>query len=155
MVPALASAFVLRDGETRRLPAWPFALGMFVAGAFALLPWMAFRAVGGARAHPRAPGAVRRGLAKPWLRIATLLGVLGCVAWALSGSAVAYAAAFRTVSLVHVMTLDLVVCTGLLAVLVEEARRSPGVIEPGAARRSRFVPLLGAALWNALVARPP
>lgn len=56
VVPVLASTFVLRDGADRKLPAWPFALGMFVAGAFALLPWLALRDVA-RRAAPARPRA--------------------------------------------------------------------------------------------------
>ena len=55
------------------------------------------------------------------------------------------------------LSIDLVVCTALLFVLVEEARRHDDVAraEPAAARALRFLPLLGTALWNALTPRTP
>jgi hypothetical protein len=155
VVPVLASAFVLRDGATRRLPAWPFALGMFVVGAFALLPWLALRNLGGPRG-PRAPGPVRRLLARRVVGAGIVAALVALGGWCLArGHATDYLAAFRSTSLVHVMTIDLVVCTGLLFVLVEEARRRLPRAEPAVARAVRIVPLLGPALWNVLVARAP
>jgi hypothetical protein len=151
VVPVLASTFVLGDGATRRLPAWPFALGMFVVGAFALLPWLAFRAALGPRA-PRPPGAVRRLLARRAFRAGIVVALAALSAWALvAGHGAAYLQAFRSTSMVNVMTIDLVVCTALLFVLVEEARRELRQPEPGVARAVRVVPLFGPALWTALV----
>ena len=158
VVPILASTFVLRDGARRVVPAWPFALGMFVVGAFALLPWLALRNIGGPRALPRPPGPVRRLVARRFFGVGIVLALVGLLGWGLArGSAGAYAHAFRTVSMVHVMSIDLVVCTALLFVLVEEARRHDDVAraEPAAARALRFLPLLGTALWNALTPRAP
>ncbi len=157
VVPVLASVFVLRDGATRKLPAWPFALSMFVVGAFALLPWLAFRGAGGPRAEPRAPGRVRRFLARRLVGAGIFVALTALIAWAIAlGRASAYAEAFATVSLVHVMTIDLVVCAGLVMFLLEEARSTiPEAEEPAYARGSRVVPLLGSAMWTALVERSP
>ncbi|HSO34071.1 MAG TPA: hypothetical protein VLT33_16165 [Labilithrix sp.] len=160
VVPVLASTFVLRDGARRKLPAWPFALAMFVVGAFALLPWLALRHLGGPRAEARPPGAVRRLLARRGVGVGIVVALVGLAGWGLvAGSAAAYGRAFRTVSMVHVMTVDLVVCAALLLVLAEEARAgergAAAHQESALARRLRFVPLLGTALWNALTPRAP
>lgn len=149
VVPVLASTFVLADGARRRLAAWPFALGMFAVGAFALLPWLAFRGLGGPRASPREPGAVARFLGKRFCRAGIVLALLGLSGWGLArGSAAAYAAAFRSASMVNVMTLDLLLCTLLLYVLVEEARQREPTVETRLARGLRFIPLFGGAFWN-------
>lgn len=149
VVPVLASGFVLADGARRRLVAWPFALGMFVVGAFALLPWLALRGLGGPRAEPRAPGAVRRLLGRRAFRAGIVLALAGLTGWGLArGSAAAYASAFRSTSMVNVMTVDLVLCTLLLYVLVAEARRRDAVVETPITRAVRAVPLFGAAIWN-------
>jgi hypothetical protein len=149
VVPVLASGFVLADGARRRLWAWPFALGMFAVGAFALLPWLALRGVGGPRVTPRAPGRVRRFLGTPACRVGIVLALAGLSTWGLArGSGAAYASAFRSASMVNVMSVDLVVCTVLLFVLVEEARRREPARETRLARVVRFVPLFGSALWN-------
>ncbi len=151
VVPLLACAFVLRDGAQRRLPAAPFALAMFVVGGFALLTWLALRGLGGPRAEPRPPGIVLRFLARRSVAWALCAALAALSVWGLvAGSAAAYARAFHTASMVHVMSIDLVVCTGLLAVLVEEARARMLDPESPMARVVRFVPLFGAAVWNAL-----
>ncbi|CAN5924821.1 hypothetical protein BH11MYX4_BH11MYX4_44970 [soil metagenome] len=160
VVPVLTSTFVLRDGARRKLPAWPFALSMFVVGAFALLPWLALRHIGGPRVEARPPGAVRRLLARRGVGVGIVVALVGLAGWGLvAGSAAAYGRAFRTVSMVHVMTVDLVVCAALLFVLAEEARAGESAAaahqESALARRLRFVPLLGTALWNALTPRGP
>lgn len=157
VVPALASALVLPAGASRRLPAWPFAVAMFAVGAFSLLLWLAFRDALGPREPSRPPGRVRRLLAKRGLRMGLFVALVLLTAWGLAaGHAHAYAAAFRTTSLVHVMTIDLAVCAGLLFVLVEEARRFlPPASEPPLARAVRFVPLFGSGAWAALVRAEP
>jgi hypothetical protein len=155
VVPLLAVALLARGASRQRIPLWPFAVAMFALGAFALLPYLALR-----DDVPRPPppaGRLRRALAsRPlgWLIVAGL-GLLA--AWALtSGSATAYAHAFRTTAMVHVMSIDACVCTLLVHALVEESRRAGDVqVESPAARAVRFVPLFGAALWNALVRRSP
>lgn len=157
VVPVLASTFVLRAGAGRRLPAWPFAVGMFALGAFALLPWLALRDTLGPRPAARPPGAVRRLLARPIVAWGVLVALVGLASWGIArGHAAAYARAFGSTSMVHVMTIDLVVCAALVAWLVEEARRDllPGA-EPRIARLVRFVPLFGSAAWAALVKRAP
>ena len=152
VVPVLASGFVLADGAGRRLWAWPFALGMFVVGGFALLPWLALRGVGGARVPPREPGRVRRFLGTRACRVGIVLALGALTTWGLArGSGAAYASAFRSASMVNVMTVDLTLCTLLLFVLVEEARRREPSRETPLARVAsgvRFVPLFGSALWN-------
>jgi hypothetical protein len=108
VVPALASTLLLRDGARRRIPAWPFALGMFAVGAFALLPWLALRGSFGARPEQRDVGALRRLVARPAVGWALLLALTALLAWGLlAGSATAYARAFATTSMVNVMTVDL------------------------------------------------
>ena len=155
VVPVLASSFVLRDAAARRLAGWPFALGMFVVGAFALLPWLALRGAFGQRPAAREPGTVRRLLARRAVGASAFVGLTALAGWALArGHADAYASAFGSASIVHVMTIDLVVCAGLLMFLVEEARRTV-VHEPPAAAGARLVPLLGSALWTSLVKRSP
>ncbi len=157
VVPVLAATFVLRDGACRKLPAWPFALGMFALGAFALLPWLALRGLGGPRGAALEAGRVRRFLASRKCAAGIVVALGFFAAWGASrGDAAAYRRAFATTSMVNVMSIDLVVCAALVMVLVEEARRdlAPGA-ESALARAVRGVPLLGSALWATLVKRAP
>ena len=157
VVPVLASSFVLRDGATRRVPAWPFAMAMFAVGAFALLPWLAFRGLGAPLERARPPSLVRRVLASRIAAAGIVVALVGLSCWAVfAGSFAAYLSAFRRTSMVNVMSVDFVVCTALLFVLMEEGRAEVGPEEePAFARLVRFVPVLGPALWNLLVRRAP
>ena len=153
VVPLLAVALLARRASRQRVPLWPFGAAMFALGAFALLPWVALR--DDARSAPPPAGLLRRALASrpvAWLIVVALV-VLG--AWAIhAGSSAAYARAFRTTAMVHLMSIDAAVCTLLVHTFVEESRRAGDVqVEPAAARVVRFLPLLGAAVWNALVRR--
>ena len=46
--PVLMAAVLLSDGPAQRLPAWPFVLLSFVAGAFILVPYLLVRRFGAA-----------------------------------------------------------------------------------------------------------
>jgi hypothetical protein len=157
VVPVLAASFVLRDGSTRRVPAWPFAMAMFAVGAFALLPWLAFRRLGTPLEPPRSPNVVRRILASRIAAAGIVVALIALTCWAVfSGSSAAYLSAFRRTSMVNVMSVDFVICGALLYVLMEEARAEVGPEEePAFARVVRFVPVLGPALWSLLVRRAP
>ena len=41
--PILYTALLLRDGQKQKFPAWPFAVGSFFVGAFAVLPYLILR----------------------------------------------------------------------------------------------------------------
>jgi hypothetical protein len=157
VVPVLASSFVLRDGASRRVPAWPFALAMFAVGAFALLPWLAFRGTFAPLERPRPPNVVRRMLASRIAAAGIVVALVGLSCWGIfAGSFAAYSSAFRRTSMVNVMSVDFVVCAALLYVLMEEGRAEVGPEEePAFARLVRFVPVLGPALWNLSVRREP
>lgn len=157
VVPLLAVALLARRASRQRVPLWPFGAAMFALGAFALLPWLALLDDDDARPAPPPAGPLRRALAsRPvgWLIVVALV-LLG--AWAIhAGSGAAYAHAFRNTAMVHLMSIDAAVCTLLVHTFVEASRRGGDVqVEPAAARVIRFVPLLGAAMWNALVRRSP
>ena len=146
---------LLRDGRMQPVPGWPFGLAMFGLGSFVLVPYLLLRQE---RPPPPAPpGRITRVLSsRPvgWILVATLLAIGG---WGIAcGSAAAFARAFRTSMLVHVMTLDLGLATLLLWPLVEASRRlDPPAREPAIARAVRALPLVGPALWSALVTRDP
>jgi hypothetical protein len=130
---------------------------MFALGAFSLLPWLALRGALGPRSAACEPGRVRRMLASRGCGAGIVVLLVLLAVWGASrGHASAYGRAFAGTSIVHVMSVDLVVCAALVMVLVEEARRilAPGM-EPPLARAVRLVPLLGSALWATLVKRAP
>lgn len=108
----------LRDRlASRPLPAWPFALGMFALGGYALLPWFILQPA--------------RNQAKPWawlerlrIPIAALcaLGTVGLVAWAaLTGDPAAWAQIAASDGFVFPMAWDFL-ALWLSSVLLAKAR---------------------------------
>ncbi|MBX0357675.1 hypothetical protein K2225_08240 [Halobacillus sp. Nhm2S1] len=105
-------------GEDRsRLPLWPFLLGMFVLGAFALMPYFFLSKT----------REMKRGRIPDWFVkvfhtrffIFVLMAVTAALLWhgLVSGDGQAYWRAFQTSNFVHVMTMDFVVLT-LLSIFV-------------------------------------
>ncbi|MBN9655022.1 hypothetical protein J0K78_12150 [Halobacillus sp. GSS1] len=101
-------------GEDRsRLPLWPFLLGMFMLGAFALMPYFF---LSNAR-------NVKKGRIPDWLVkvfhtrffIFVLIFVTAALLWygTVYGDFISYRQAFQTSNFVHVMTIDFIVLTGL------------------------------------------
>jgi hypothetical protein len=153
IVPVLMASFLVPDGRGRRPPAWPFALLSFALGAFAILPYLVLRSPGGTPDTTRLGPLVRllRSRVLAWLIVAGLTSLL---AWGVvAGSAAAYAHAFRTARLVHMMTIDLGLCAALLPLLVAHVRRTERVTGSAMLAGLLCVPVLGPALWNALVTR--
>ncbi|GEL07031.1 hypothetical protein [Salisediminibacterium halotolerans] len=105
--PALFLAILL-TADRYRLPAWPFAIGAFGLGAFALLPWFIFRGKV-VREIPRGPRLIRQIVRHP-LYSGTLLFVsFALILVLIAGSWPAYREAFFSSQLVSVMTVDLFV----------------------------------------------
>jgi hypothetical protein len=50
--PMIYSGLIFSDGREQKIPAWPFAVGSFGVGAFALLPYLALR-----EANPKFTGS--------------------------------------------------------------------------------------------------
>ncbi|NCJ06178.1 DUF2834 domain-containing protein [Synechococcales cyanobacterium C] len=103
--PLIYGAVLFVDGTgQQRLPAWPFAIGSFAVGAFALLPYLALRDT-----HPTCTGAQSLFL-KIWdsraLGIALLLGSSALIIYGLGGDGSDLIQQWQTSRFIHVMSLD-------------------------------------------------
>ncbi len=111
----LAYACLLLRSDDRRVPAWPFVIGSFALGAFALLPYFILTASGRLAEHRRSVRTVpsiRRsteGAATHWILLLVTVAVIA-YGW-IGGNRAVYAEAFQTSSFVHTMTIDFVVLT--------------------------------------------
>lgn len=122
------------------VPGWPFVLGAFALGAFALLPWWIL-----GRA---APGPAPRALASPWLPAALGAIAVALVGWAsIAGDPAAWWAVFRGESFVWAMGFDFCALWALSVATVAAIERP----RPSAAWCA--IPLVGAAIWAVLDAR--
>ena len=146
--PMMFAAVLLADAAGRRLPAWPFVIGSFFSGAFAVLPYLALR-----DDHGDFPGE-RRAFVRFFDARATgvllALSTLALVAYGLTGSPAVYAEWFEADALVHIMTIDFcLLCLIFPTVLGDDMARR------GLQSRTLFwavslVPLLGPASYLAL-----
>lgn len=154
VVPLLYLSLLLPDGRRQRVWSWPFGLLMMAGGAFVLVPWLLLRTEEDSAARPFALGM--RLVRSAVFRWGIVVGLLGLFGYAVArGSIDGFAKLFWHARLVHVMTLDLLLCAALLPYLIVKLRRPEDLIgEPAWARALLLVPLIGPALWNALYYRP-
>ncbi|MCA1010984.1 hypothetical protein [Halobacillus halophilus] len=104
---------LLLTHDHSRLPAWPFAAGSFVLGAFAILPFF-FLSTAEKKRRNRIPSILRKVLNSLYLHVLLLIGTTWLIMYGLlQGDFTFYAQAFNHSQFVHVMTIDLFILTGL------------------------------------------
>lgn len=150
--PMIYACVLLLDGRGQSIPAWPFVVGSFGAGAFVLLPYLGLR-----RPNPGFQGEKGKLLAlldSRWTGRAIALGALLLVLYGvLMGDWSDFGQQWQTSRFIHVMSLDFCLLWLLFpAVLGDDMGRR------GWHRRAWFwivtlAPFLGAALY--LAVRPP
>jgi hypothetical protein len=129
----MAYACLLLRSDRLRVPAWPFVLGSFGLGAFALLPyfiWSAFstKHYSGAIDRPvRTSSRILRLLSNRLLLGALLCGTVALMGYGLlAGDRSIYVESFQQSQFVHVMTIDFVVLTALsiYAISLDASKRA-------------------------------
>jgi hypothetical protein len=146
--PMLFACVVLL--ERQKVPAWPFVLGSFALGAFALLPYLVLRDP--MRPLGTATGRLARLLESRGLAAALLLAAMGLWAWAVAlGDFGGFLAQARGSQFLFVMSTDFLACSLLAPTVLRDdlARRNgaPGLWALG------LLPLIGPACY--LLLRPP
>ena len=116
--PMVLAALMADDPKGK----WPFVLGSFALGAFALLPWLVIRSW-----EPRPANA---SLVARVLKSVVLRGMLAVAAVALlglfflGGDLAAFVALWPTNQFAFVMSFDFVACTGAAVLLLLAGQRS-------------------------------
>lgn len=181
--PLVYAMLLLPDGQAQRdqgksLRAWPFVVGSFGLGAFALLPYLALRSPP-ARHGLTAPASDQPGtgasegrvivpeemetsgktlgivplLRRRGLPLLALLGTAALLAYGLSqGDWADFANQWRSSRFIHVMSLDFVLLTLLFPTLAQDDARCQGIAHPQRVWATVLLPLLGAGLY--LLGRP-
>ncbi|WP_079477869.1 hypothetical protein [Halobacillus salinus] len=112
-----AFAVVLLSEDDSRVPAWPFVIGSFMLGAFALIPYF-FISSGNSVRKVRTPRVFLKFLQSIGLKSLLFAGTIALMIYGMiQGSAALYTQAFQVSQFVHIMTVDLVVLT-LLSIYV-------------------------------------
>ncbi|WP_411346283.1 hypothetical protein ACE3MZ_09985 [Paenibacillus sp. WLX1005] len=145
----LSYACLLLRTDDRVVPAWPFVIGSFALGAFALLPYFIVTASGkwGERTHRiRTADSIRRsteGAATHWILLILTVFVMGY--GLLGGHGAAYHQAFDTSAFVHTMTIDFVILTivSVYAIHVDERMQR----QPAGLAWIGLIPIVGLLLY--------
>ncbi|MEN9204932.1 MAG: hypothetical protein Q6J68_07140 [Thermostichales cyanobacterium SZTDM-1c_bins_54] len=152
VLPLIYWCFLLPDGKTQNIRAWPFALAMMGVGVFALLPYMALR-----QPQQRFSGSLagwERWGQSPWLGRLLTLGTMGLLVWGVRhGDWRDFWDLWLHNRFIHVMTLDFGLLCCLLPYWVGEDLVWRGLAVEDRIWGFRWIPLLGALAY--LSGRPP
>ncbi|MGP4068541.1 hypothetical protein [Halobacillus sp. B29] len=118
---------LLLTHDNSRIPAWPFAAGSFILGAFALLPFF-FLSTAEKNRSDRIPSTLKRVLNAVYFHVLLMVSTTMLIIFGLlQGDFTFYAQAFKTSQFVHVMTIDLFVLTGLSIYTLHWDQQKTGV----------------------------
>jgi hypothetical protein len=149
--PMIYSCLLLMDGRMQKIPAWPFVVGSFGVGAFALLPYLALRHSNSSFSGPKT--ALLKLLDSRWTGVVLTLGAIALVSYgAIAGDWSDFVVQWQTSRFIHVMSLDFcLLCLLFPTVLGDDmARRG---LQDSRIFWAASIPLLGPAIYLAL--RPP
>lgn len=152
VLPMIYACFLLIDGRGQSLRAWPFVLGSFAIGAFAILPYLALR-----DANPEFVGQKNRGLSlldSRWTGLLLTIATLGIgIAGLYGGDGANFMAQWSTSRFINVMSLDFMTLSLLFPTLVVDDLTHRAVQHPKRWEIVAFIPLFGALIY--LCCRPP
>jgi len=150
--PMLYATVLLAEGRGQKLPTSPFVVLSFGIGAFALLPYLAFRQPNPCFSGPR--DRLLRFLDSRWLAIGLTLGTIGSLAYGLSqGDWADFAQQWQTNRFIHVMSLDFCLLALLFPTIVPDDMARRQFYAPRLFWLVSVLPLLGPLAY--LILRPP
>lgn len=150
--PMLYACVLLADGRGQKLPASPFVALTFGLGAFALLPYLAFRRPNPVFLGPR--DRLLRFLDSRWLAIGLTGITIGLLAYGLGqGDWADFAQQWQTSRFIHVSSLDFCLLTLLFPTIVADDMARRQFDYPQLLWLVSVVPLLGPLVY--LILRPP
>ncbi|UZQ54328.1 DUF2834 domain-containing protein [Trichothermofontia sichuanensis B231] len=150
--PLLYASVLLADGRGQKLPASPFVALSFGVGAFALLPYLAWRQPNPSFQGPR--DRILRFFDSRWLAIALTLGAIALLAYGLSqGDWADFAHQWQTNRFIHVMSLDFCLLALLFPAIVPDDMARRQFYQPRLLWLVSVLPLLGPLAY--LILRPP
>lgn len=152
VLPVVYGMFLYSDGRGQKLPAFVFALGTFVVGAFALLPYLALR-----RPNPEFEGPVGwwiRIQDSRWLGLVVAVGAIALFGWgAITGDWADFIQQWQTSRFIHVMSLDFLLLSSLTAALLGDDLARRGVEKPELLAKIALIPFFGPLIY--ICCRPP
>ncbi len=149
ILPAAYACLLFFDGRSQKLPAWIFVIGSFGLGAFALLPYLAFRESN--TVWDGEKNLLLKILESP---ITGLILTSGAIALLSSGIIYGdwgdFVFQWQTNQFIHVMSLDFCLLSLLFPTLVKDDSIRRGIKNPEIFWMISFIPLFGALIYLCL-----
>lgn len=146
VLPMLYAGLVLIDGRGQKIRAFPFVIGSFAVGAFALLPYLALR-----QPNPGFEGektGLLRLVDSRWTGRAIALAALALLIYGITqGDWPDFVHQWQTSRFIHVMSLDFCLLCLLPPALLGDDMERRGLKDSGLFWAIAFTPLLGAVTY--------
>lgn len=144
--PIIYSCLLFIDGKTQKIPAWPFAVGSFGVGAFAILPYLALRAKNNPFTGEK--NIFLKILDSRWTGILTAFATVGIVSYGLlTGDWQDFIQQWQTNRFINVMSLDFCMLCLLFPILLGDDMARRGVKNPPVFWLLSLIPLFGPLLY--------
>ncbi len=142
IVPMMYGCFLFSDGKGQKIAAWPFAVGSFFLGAFALLPYLTLR-----QPNPNFTGE-KNWFIKIWdARITGILVTFGAIALAMFGIVNGdwndFIREWQTSRFIHVMSLDFCLLSLLFYALLDDDFSRREIAKNSILRSIVLIPFFG------------
>jgi hypothetical protein len=147
--PMVYACVVLIDGQGQRVMAWPFVTASFAVGAFALLPYLAWRRPNSVFVGPKT--VLLRLVDARWLGFSLLMGAIAVLSFGLlNGDGADFWQQWQTSRFIHVMTLDFCMLWLLFPTLLPDDMARRNWQQPWVYPMVLALPLVGACLYLTL-----
>lgn len=147
--PVMYACLALVDGHGQPIPAWPFVVGSFALGAFALLPYLALRQPNPTFSPPKSKLIAL--LDSRWVGGSLLVGASVLVGYGLyAGDWGDFVSQWQRSRFIHVMSLDFCLLWLLIPSLLGDDMARRGLKNPGLFGLVSAIPVLGAATYLSL-----
>ena len=150
--PGIYGCLLWLDGHGQKLWVWPFALGMALVGAFALLPYLALR-----QPHPTMTQPKNWWLGfqdSRWLGLGLAIATIGLLGYGISqGNWGDFLQQWQTQRFINVMSLDFIMLGVLFPCLLGDDMARRGIPLDWRFRLVALTPPIGTVLY--LTLRPP
>lgn len=150
--PLIYGCVLLVDGREQKLPAWPFALASFALGAFALLPYLAWRQPH-SQFTPKKNFLIKLADNRLLGAIAFLGALVLLIYGIIAGDWGDFVVQWQTSRFIHVMSLDFCLLWLLFPLLLGDDMARRGLKDAWIFWVVALIPILGAAGYLAF--RPP
>ena len=152
ILPIIYACLLLNDGRGQKILAWPFVVGSFGLGAFALLPYIALR-----EANPEFTGErdwLLKILDSRWLGIGLTVAAIGLVTYGLlQGDWSDFIQQWQTSKFIHVMSLDFCLLSVFVSSIIRDDLARREIKNPLIFLIASLIPLFGVLIYLSL--RPP